>query len=354
MNKQVLLLLAFASSIVSLHVLGNLTHQEQWQLLQKSSLPLALRPLGEAVAGFLTDPAVRDFFITRARLPVYAAQIINYKGNYAGGFTEQQRQMVQAQEAAYAAEYDHHWQPLLNDILQRYDARLLGTDSQRPSNTFYLTMPAFDGYVLKMRKIDWIDNDDLIPSRYQLISRVLYRHEINAVIDELNLDRIIKVNEYLVPIPGVWGISVDDDHYAVLTEPLPPLPTPEENKARWQTVRDADGAVLDADKQIALEQLERLAQRVGLWTFGYHKVFLLQNDSGKWHILLVDVEKPGINGGLDRNFYHKDPAEVQRNWEGRTNGRDSLAKMLQRPSASSSSAAAATTVPAPTTPQSQQ
>lgn len=308
---------------------GYLTHQQQWQGVQKFSLPLELRPVGEAIAEFLQDSLVQEFFVYRPRLPLYAAQIGNTKGTYAEGFSPEQRRFAQVQDAVYAIDYDRKWQPKLDTICARYQAQVLNPSTRKASNTFYLTMPAFDGYVLKMRKYDWIDNNELVPSRYQLISRVFYRDEINRTIEKLQLDRIIKLQEYVIPIPGAWGIALDDDHYIVVAEPLPALPTEEENAQRWQSAQDAQGNWVDEDKKIAIEQLEQLAERVGLWSFGYHKAFLLQNTQGHWQILLTDIEKPGINGGLDKNFYHKDQAEKTRNWEGKSNGRDSLTKMFK-------------------------
>jgi len=267
----------------------------------------------DGLARFLSDPRARRLFVDRAKKCIPSWPVRNRMKNDDGMRT----QLLEAYEQAYRQRTkkivltQNEEAMLLEDITQTYGL----TDFDKKGHNFVFASPLWPGYLVKIAKYRWVDNDAMIAFPYQLISRVFYNTELNTFISENGYDKhILYFPKSLYHIPDTPE-DLNDDNYIVV-EPLIPCPSEEENLHRFSsmTVSQIIGSGhleyfirgKDVDAIIALIGV---IQYCGLWSISPTNIFLL--DNGK--IALVDTERPGLGGSEWRFFFHQDHAEISRN-----------------------------------------
>lgn len=267
---------------------------------------------------FFSDLRVRRLFVDRYKECVVSWPVRNRMARDGG----MRKQLLDAHEASYmresgkvrlpAGEFDAIFPALIRD----YGLVNLEEDG----NNFALTSPTWPGFIVKIAKYRWVDNDAMLAFPYQLMSRVFYNRELNDFIMRNGLERyIVRFPKRLFHIPGTPE-KIDDDNYVVV-EPLLPCPIKQENIRRFRAMVEQDGEQFVVKEEFAetLAALVGVVQHCGLWCISPSNVFVM--DDGK--IAFVDTERPGLGGSEWRFFFHQGEgaaAEVSRNAQGGIDG----------------------------------
>jgi hypothetical protein len=214
----------------------------------------------------------------------------------------------------------------------------------RNIHTHTLTTDAWN-FVLYIPRYEWFDKfedndsiESLTPSKLQNVSRVFYAKQINDFIAKNDLTHIFPLKQWLVHIP--WRpYDLNDDNYLVASEKIQTLPSKTLNIKRFQLLIDSysnknsheakeaeESEELINQKEI-ISQLIRVIDYAALWDIRLEKVFLIENQ-GNLKILFLDLEKPGLGGGFDKNFYHKDEGEVTSNAKAGHKGLEAIFELV--------------------------
>lgn len=185
----------------------------------------------------------------------------------------------------------------------------------------------FPGYVVKIDPFYWFDNIDYektntVPqhSVYQGISSAFYAYELSNFVSEKNLTFIYPLKEYLFHLPG-QPETLSVDNYVVVSEYVDKLPTEKESSTfftsmggqRFKTDEDAKndksygyepyGIKNEKDIELIAELLY-VIEWLGIWDVNPSAVFYIKkNESLK--IVFINLQKPGLGGGEDINFFYK-------------------------------------------------
>jgi hypothetical protein len=265
---------------------------------------------------FFEDPRAQRLFVDRYKRPMIAGTVQGRMQRDGG----MRSKLLQENESCYMQQHKKYQistaesSLLLSQIAGEYGL----TDISQDGNTFALTSPFWAGYVVKIAKYRWIDNDAMLAFPYQLISRVFYNQELNSFITSNGYDQhILCFVKSLYHIPGTPD-DITDDNYVVV-EPLHACPSKLENGRRFREITakeliegHGEYACIKTEYFDAVCELIMVIQHCGLWSISLSNVFLLDNRK----IAIVDTERPGLGGGEWRFFFHQgegSAAEVDRN-----------------------------------------
>lgn len=169
----------------------------------------------------------------------------------------------------------------------------------------------------------------LTKTRYQNVSRVFMAIKIYNFIESEHLQLIHVPHSYLYPlstapsdqnlvINGDHYPEVIDDNYIVVEEEIPNLTSEAENKGF--VISMINKGVEDYANFVKPEYSELLTQLVqvityaGLWDVSSGNVFAVRNPgTGALSFVLTDLEKPGLGGSDEVNFFHKNKQEIVKN-----------------------------------------
>ncbi len=277
-------------------------------------------PVAEGLNLFFRDPQVRMLFVDRYKTPAIGKPQQNRMAQD-GGI---RKALLAQNEIAYMREnskqrfLQEDFDQLLTDVKSRYGL------SVEPGNTFVLRSPLWGGFVVKIAKHRWIDNDAMVAFPYQLISRVFYNQEMNAFAEEsLREQRIADgfclLRKMLFHIPGTPE-DLNDDNYAVVV----PYIRPEDSLPLSSVFAKQPGGdvIIEEDFFNAVAALVCQIQHSGLWSIHPGNVFFLRDH----RVVLLDTERPGMSGSEWRFFFHANQTEIDKNALG---GLDGLADMLK-------------------------
>jgi hypothetical protein len=277
-------------------------------LLETSRLiPPAIR---EGLDRFFGDERAQVLFSVRHK-DVIVAHTVARRMQRSVEMRLMRLRLLQEKEAAY--ETQCHKQVVESEVFDKLFEGLACefglADHSSHGNNFILTSSAWPGYVVKIAKYRWVDNDAMIVFPYQLISRVFYNREINDFIAAHDFDRyLVQFPKSLYHIPGTPD-DVNDDNYVVV-EPLLPCPSPEVNEGRFMSLKKE--AIVANPEHPAVPTLQAVIRHSGLWCLSFSNVYLL--DDGRF--VFVDTERPGLGGSEWRFFFHQGEgaaAEIARN-----------------------------------------
>lgn len=209
------------------------------------------------------------------------------------------------------------------EFYDRHGIRDLSPDG----STAALTTDAWD-FVLRVPNCEWYDtyvsatDIPIKASKYQNVSRVFYGKQINDFIVQENLDRVYPFKQYLWHIPG-RPAELSDENYLVVAEKIMELPAIKLNATRFNGLVKEISRRIDNRINIPEIYVKKTAERLviqmvqvisyaALWDIKLKNVFLIKHN-GVLKILFLDIEKPGLGGGADINFYHTHDGEVMSN-----------------------------------------
>lgn len=197
-----------------------------------------------------------------------------------------------------------------------YNIQDLAFKVQRKGQIYALVSDLWDGYVLKVPRCRWIDNDDMIPSKYQNISRVFYNKKIRDFAKANNLKHIHPIRKYLYHIPGK-PFDLNDDNYLIVADRVDNFPSIEQNLKLLENLLDSQELskgeiVFSNESGDVMQEMLQIITYAGIWDIKMHNVFFTLHDESL-KTLFLDTEKPGLGGGSDNNFFHANYDEFIRN-----------------------------------------
>ncbi|HBS48480.1 TPA: hypothetical protein DEO28_01100 [Candidatus Dependentiae bacterium] len=278
-----------------------LTHQKEFL-----SKVLAPKEVQQRLNSFTNDPEVKAFFVERPK-------------KIASPFPHTDKS-----DPAYI-----NYNALAQHIVQKYEIPVSGARLQNGQtihflgfspNTYVFTIKNLPGYVLKMPKIYFSDNQEIIPNKHQAFSRVFNNEKLIKLVHDNSLqDFVYTFKIWLAPI-GQFT-TLNDDNYLVVEFKMPNLPSAEENRtlfkdmlssqipANFNTNRSFDEIVEDlAANYIKPEFIEHFAaltqviREIGVWNLNLGNTSII-NDSGKLKFVFFDLERAAGGYGSGENFY---------------------------------------------------
>ncbi len=189
------------------------------------------------------------------------------------------------------------------------------TNLSPEASTAVLTKESWN-FVLLVPRCEWYDTFDydktaltvkqpfpMQPSQFQNISRVFYTTQINDFIRDNNFKNIHPLHQWLIHIPD-RPYNLSDENYLVAAEKIPNLPSIEARAGKFSELKAEDLSLV--------MQFAEVIDEAALWSVEASNVFIIE-EQGSFKVLFLDIEKPGIGGGADVNFYHTHAGEVVSN-----------------------------------------
>jgi len=215
-------------------------------------------------------------------------------------------------------------------IQEKYEVKDLNVRNSldgRKGTIVLFSEKQFPGYVVKIDPFYWFDNVDYektntLPqhSIYQSISSAFYAYELSMFITEKNLTSIYSQKEYLFHLPGKpKALSIDN--YVVVAEYIDKLSTEEESAKfftsmvgpRFKTEEEAKkdesygyelyGIKSEKDIELIAELLY-VIEWLGIWDVCPSAVFCVEKNKSM-KIGFINMQKPGLGGGEDVNFFYE-------------------------------------------------
>jgi hypothetical protein len=288
-------------------------------VIKEASLPDSLQSVKDGLDEFFGDKTVLSFVTGVKPLLFHNSPGLQAKEPF-------YRELIQKRAAL-----DNSRISVLRAICRDHKVSLLMKPGNQLPGTFVLQSARWPGYLIKVPRFHWIDaglryDEIYVINLYQNVSRVLYNQKLGRFVRDSNLQHVRVVNEYLYHIPGQPTV-LSDDNYIVVSEFIKNLPTPEENKRRFQSlVADPETMAIKPEYESLVAEIIQVITYVGFWDLQRHNVFLVDDGRGGYNVVFADTEKPGLGGGNLVNFFHKDRSEFWQNVDTGTTGFSELLK----------------------------
>lgn len=306
------------------------------ELVENNKLPDTLISVNDGLKKFFSDVEVQKVFVERYKNPIIAPIV-----GHGDRMTPEKKQLLEEHENDYMTKAKKRVIPadVVTNLLRELSEKYALTIYQ--SNAFVMSSPLWDDFVVKIAKHRWIDNNEMVAFPYQLISRIFYNKKIRDFIAREKFNYVMVPRKYLYHIPGTPD-ELNDDNYLVIEEKIEQISDQatstelrkimnpdvikvlEELKKLWLNGDDSKTILLltKLEKEFTLPpyfvELIRVIRFAGIWSMrGHGKLNIAILSDGRvvvndGRMAIVDVERPGLGGGLSRweYFFHKNEQEV--------------------------------------------